>query len=419
VLAVVSGVACVLAIYWTARQITDRAGALLAGGLAATAGSLLWVTGPLAADGPALAFSVLAVGLAISARDRPCLARAAGIGLAVGAALSTKAIEAHVLVPVGLVLAAPVLDGLRRRHLDGAAVVRAVVAGAAAVGVFLAVSLPFGLSDVWDQSFGYRTDAATERDSAGNAAKMLSTLWDRDLTVLVFGVLALVFGIIAHRRHQRARAIDGDRSWFSYTAFTVNPDDEGWTPSSRLLVTSWLVTTVLWLVFVVSPLWRPHVSALIPPAVLLIAIYRPPVRASAIAAVLLVPVAIIQLDGVLWPRDYRGNEAEVVAELRALPEGAWVLSDEPGLAWRAGRRTTDDLVDPSMLRVQQGRITEDTLAEQAADPRVCAVAVRSDLRFGSFDGLPERLAAEGYEVTGTVDGPRVLYIRPDCEPTGP
>jgi hypothetical protein len=183
-----------------------------------------------------------------------------------------------------------------------------------------------------------------------------------------------------------------------------------------LLLVLWLGATVLWLVFVVSPLFRPHVSAMVPPLVLLIGAYRPPLRVTAIAAVVLIPALVVQLDGVGWPRDYAGGEAEVVAVLRNLPDDAWVLSDEPGLAWRAGHRTTADLVDPSMLRVQQGRITEHSLATQAADPRVCAVVVRSTDRFGAFDGLPERLADEGYEVALDSGESRVVYVRPDCDP---
>ena len=176
------------------------------------------------------------------------------------------------------------------------------------------------------------------------------------------------------------------------------------------------------MVVVVSPLWRPHVSAVVPPLVLVVALYRPPLRPALVVGVLCLPLLWVQLDELRWPGDYTGSEAEVVDALRQLPAGAWVLSDEPGLVWRAGLRTTDDLVDPSMLRVQQGRYTEASLAAAAADPRVCAVVVRSDERFGHFPGLGDRLADEGFEVTGTWtprsgDDQR-LYVRSDCDPTG-
>jgi 4-amino-4-deoxy-L-arabinose transferase-like glycosyltransferase len=429
VLAVVSGVVVVLGVYWCATRLTDRTGALLAGVLAATSGCLMWVTAPLAADGPALAFAVLALGSALDLRLRPTLWRAVLLGLFVGAALSTKAMEAPILAPVVLVLLAPLADAARRRRLDAAALWRAVASGAAAGLLFLAVSLPFGFADVWDQSFDYRTDAAADRDVLGNAGKILSTLWDRDLVLYVALALTLVCAVTAHRRTGSARqaVVEQDASWWSRRPWSpavtgAGDDGTGWVPSGRLLVTSWTVVTVVWMVLVVSPLWRPHVSAVVPPLVLMVALYRPPLRPTLVLGVLCLPLLVIQLDGLLAPGDYAGSEAEVVAALRDLPEGAWVLSDEPGLVWRAGLRTTDDLVDPSMLRVQQGRYTEDSLARAAADPRVCAVVVRSDERFGAFPGLGDRLADEGYEVAGSWtprsgDDQR-LYVRSDCDPTG-
>ena len=98
-----------------------------------------------------------------------------------------------------------------------------------------------------------------------------------------------------------------------------------------------------------------------------------------------------------------------------LPEGAWVISDEPGVIWRAGRRTTDDLVDPSMLRREQGRYTAESLLQAAQDPRVCAFVAISDQRFGAFDELPAGLAAIGYDPVDTSGDGSVLFVRSDCE----
>ena len=423
VLAVVSGVVVVISIYWVALQFTDRIGALLAGGLAATSGSLMWVTGPLAADGPALAFVVLSLGLTLRLRDRPTYWRAALLGLAVGATLSTKALEAPILLPVALVILAPLVSAARRRALDTAALLRGVLAGASAAIVFLAVTVPFGFADVWDQSFRYRTDAAADKDPLANAAKLASTLWDRDPVLLVFCVVTVIAGVLSFRRTGRARAAApvSDSSWASQQGWSNPSGSTAWLPSSRLLVSSWTVATALWLIVVVSPLWRPHVSAMVLPLVLMVALYRPLIKVVVITALCSLPLLVVQLDGLLAPGDYRGAEAEIVANLRDLPDGAWVLSDEPGLAWRAGRRTTDDMVDPSMLRVQQGRYTEQSLADAAADPRVCAVVVRSDDRFGYFPGLGERLQAKGYVVTSRsisrAGDDQRLYVRSDCDPT--
>ncbi len=413
VLAVASGVGVVLAVYWCATYVTDRYGALVAGILTATSGALMWVTGPLAADGPALAFAALTMGLALRHRDNPRISSAIALGLAVGATLSTKAVEAPILIPVGLVLMAP-LVGSRGAGRWRIPAIQGILAAISAAAVFLSLSLAFGFSDVWDQSFTYRTEAAVDRDPLGNAAKIFSTLWDRDLVLLLFSAVTLVAAVVSYRRKGAAATIS-------------EPSDSGasgWRPSSQLLIWSWVVFTYVWLVFMVSPLWRPHVSAIVPPLALLIGIYRPPWRVAAVAAVVSVPLLWIQLDGIRNPGDYRGGEAEVVAALRELPDGAWGLSDEPGLLWRSDIRTTDDMVDPSMLRVQQGRYDEDTLILAATDQRVCAVVVRSDQRFGSFGGLGERLRDLGYEATMTDAtaggvGPEVLYTRTACSPVSP
>lgn len=417
VLAVVSGIVAVLATYWAALALTDRLGAMLAGGLLAVSGGLAWVTGPLAADGPALAFAALTMGLVLRHRDDPTWWRAALVGAALGATLSTKSLEAPIIVPVALVLLAPVLSAARRRVLDTAGVANGVLAALAALAVFLVVSVPVGLAEVWDQSVVYRTDAAADRDIPATAGKLVSTLWDRDLATLLFAVVALVAGVLAWRRTGSARpeGAEADEGWAS--ARRWRPDGVDWAPSGRLLAVSWLVVTLVWLSVVVSPLWRPHVAAVSIPLVLVIGLYRPPARVLAVTAVLAVPLVVVQLDGLLVTGDYTGTEAELVEALEQLPPGAWVISDEPGVVWRSGRRTTDDLVDPSMLRREQGRYTEQSLARDAADPHVCAFVRISDQRFAHFEGLPARLEAQGYVADPAVGDGTVLYVRSDCAPT--
>jgi hypothetical protein len=417
VLAVASGVVAVLATYWCALAVTDRVGALLSGTLVAVSGGLVWVTGPLAADGPALAFAVVAMGLALRHRDRPTDGSALAIGAAIGATLSTKSLEAPVLVPVGLVLAAPVVSALRWRRLDAAGLRRGLLAVAASLVVFLVVAVPFGLDRVWDQSVTYRTDAADERDVPATAAKLVSTLWDRDLATLFLAAVCLGAGVVALRRTGSARVAGApaDDSWWSHRSWRREPP-VAWRPSGRLLTVSWLVATLLWLAAVVSPLWRPHVAAVAIPLSLVVGVYRPPVRVLLVAAAIAAPMVVVQLDGLLVTGPYRGTQAELVAALEELPEGAWVLSDDPGVVWRAGRRTTDDLVDPSMLRLAQGRYTEDSLVRDASDPRICAVVASSPQHFRTLEGLPERLEALGFAAEPSVGDGTVLYVRTDCDP---
>ncbi|MGQ0803592.1 MAG: hypothetical protein ACT4PI_07005, partial [Actinomycetota bacterium] len=104
-----------------------------------------------------------------------------------------------------------------------------------------------------------------------------------------------------------------------------------------------------------------------------------------------------------------------VAGLSDLPADSRVVTDEPGLAWRAGRRVPGQLVDASIKRIEQGQITTDVIAEAAAERDVCAVLVWDD-RYADLPDLRDRLTDEGYTVTARYDGPRVLYERARCNP---
>ena len=67
ILGLLAGVGAVALTYLVALRLRDRTAALLAGALVATSGALAWVTGPLAADGPAIAFAVSGFGPAVAA----------------------------------------------------------------------------------------------------------------------------------------------------------------------------------------------------------------------------------------------------------------------------------------------------------------------------------------------------------------
>ena len=422
VLAVASGVTAVVVTYVVARRCSDRLGGILAGALVATSGAFMWVTGPLAADGPALAFAITTVWLSLRMRDRPGTLRAVLLGFAIGAVLCTKSLEAPVLVVVGLVLTAPVASAARRGRVAWSALGRGALAVVCAVAVFAAVSVPFGLSEVWDQSVRYRTDAAADRDVPAAAGKLLSTMWDRDLALLFFAAVVLVCAVLSRAGSDSLRRLTStgpsrhDESWWSAQRWSGSGAD--WIPSDRLLVTAWLATTAVWLVVVVSPLWRPHVAAMSIPLALLIGLYRPPARTTAAAAVLALPLVFVQLDGLLDPGEYTGTREQLLVALSELPDGSLVLSDEPGVVWRSSNRTTDDLVDPSMLRREQGRYDAATLLEAAGEPGVCAFIRISEQRFAHFAELPGQLEQIGYEAVPEVGDGSVLLVRPGCGAPG-
>ena len=146
-------------------------------------------------------------------------------------------------------------------------------------------------------------------------------------------------------------------------------------------------------------MWRPHVSQLVPGLALLAARHRPSWRVLAVAGVVVLPYYVVHAWPVLRPDPYDGSAAEAVELLAALPDGALAISDDPGLVWRAGRRTPPDLVDASVLRIQTGDITSDVA--RRGRRRARRVRRRRPQRASAgarFDDLPDRLADAGYEV---------------------
>jgi 4-amino-4-deoxy-L-arabinose transferase-like glycosyltransferase len=383
-LAVGSGLVLVGAVYLAGRVISDRTGALLAAVLASASASILWVSGPLAADCVGLAFATVTMLLLLRWRDDVTTTRAVWLGLGIGATISVKALLGPVILPVALVL------------LVGRKVMPIVAGAVTAVGFHLLLWLPWGPGNVWDQAYAYHLDVAGDRTPGANLAKVFSTLGDRDLPVLV--ALGLAIAAIALGRQ------------------ALRPAAEGRWTSPDVLLLSWLAAVGL-VLLTEHPLWRPHVSQLIPPLVLLAARHRPPLRAIVVAAVLVAPYHLVHLWPIVHPDGYLPSTVEVLDQLRDLPEGALAISDDPGIVWRAGRRTPPDLVDASILRMETGQITAASLARVAADPDVCAVVVRSRVRWGSFADLPSRLADEGYDIAlGRGIRDRV-YVKRACHPT--
>jgi hypothetical protein len=275
-----------------------------------------------------------------------------------------------------------------RRHLAAA------IAAAGLLSV--AVAVPWGLGDVWDQAFKYHLEAAGSRTPLGNLRKVVSTLGDRDLPL----VLAAAVGFVG-LRITRPKA--------------PHPAGSG----GARLVAGWLAGTVVVLALE-HPLWRNHVAHLVPAVALLVAVAfdrfgpRPLGRALVAAVLLALPYHAVHLSEVLWPAPPGPALAAARADLRGLPPGAQVISDDPGVVWRAGRRTPDDLVDTSTLRIESRRLTAPSLARASVRDPVCAVLVWSQ-RFADLTTLPQLLQDHGYRPTARYGGLKVLFTRPSCD----
>lgn len=393
-----AGVALTVTVYLIGRRISGWAGGILAASVVTVSGSVLWTTGPLAADGPALALGTAAVAAVLAYRDRPTPALALLTGLLIGAAFSVKSLFA---VPPGLAIAWVFLEARRPRQLALA------LAGSAAVVV--AAVIPWGVSAVWDQAVEYHLEAADDRTPGANASKVVSTLWDRDLLVVVLAVAAAIL-VFWHWIRRRPRPGASGHSPPDGEASSEAPGH--WSRHYGPLGV-WL-GGVLVVYLAEHPLWRPHLAHVVPPlALLAVLAARRHLMALGLVAIVAAGFHFATNTDILAPGGYGTAEARAVALLDDLPPGALAISDEPGLVWRAGVRTPADLVDASILRIRSERITAQSLERAAQQPSVCAVLVWSH-RFADLDLAPH---LPDYRVRERFGDDRVLYQRRNCRPT--
>jgi hypothetical protein len=308
------------------------------------------------------------------------------VGLLTGCALTVKLLVAPILVPVAILLLT------RRRPRD------ILIAAGSTLGFVALVALPWGYARVWDQSVVYHHEA--RRYTVPEAAwRIVTTLVERDTLVTATALVVAALALVALTRTGHA------------------PAEE---PGSRLARPGWFLG--LWLVAQVgallteSAMWRPHVSQLVAPICLLACLRLPSFRVLTVTWLVAAPVFLIGVVPLVRPGGYRGDDAVVARRLRALPPSAVVVTDEPGFAWRTGHLVPEGLVDTSVKRVDQSRITSAEVVADARDANTCAVLVWSTQQFGSFPALPRRLADLGYEVTDRFGDGRVLYLRssPRC-----
>ncbi len=396
---VIAGVVLAVLVLQIGRRLTAPGAAQFGAVLVALSGSVLWTSGPLTSDGIGEALTAATVLSALVYWARPSTRRAIAIGLFAGAALAVKSL----LVIPGLA-AAGLWIVLRKRGRDLA------VIPLVSVATVLVASVPWGLARVYDQYVRYHTDAVADRPIAANTSKLLRTLFERDAPLLV--AAAIVAMAVGAAWFSRRRG--------SAPAVGVAASDPGFAPAFPVLV--WLAATIA-VVLTESPMWRNHVAHVVVPLAILVAVgagsSKRLMPLAAACALLIAPWSVIHLGEILHPRAASGRDALLATKLRALPAGVLVISDTPGLVWRAGRRVPDQFVDVSILRITSPtpslRLTGDDIVRAAARPDVCAVVRWSDQRFTHFPALGARLRALGYRPTiKAAHGPEVLWVKRDC-----
>ena len=374
-----AGIAATIAVWAIARRLAGEKAAVIAGVLVATSGSMIWTAGQVTGDGPAGALAVCAVWAALVYRDDPRLRRVVVTGVLMGAALAVKPLLIPAVLPAGWWL-------WSRRRVDHLA-----IAGGAAILVWFAAALPWGLGNVWRQSVTYNSGAGPRYAKLNQLSKLSSTLGSRDLLVVAALGLALISMVVLSRTH------DVDR-----------------TDATVLAV--WAGATAL--VLVLEPaLYRNHLAAIVPPLALVAGVVVRSPRLLLVVLVLLVPWSAHNLQSILRPTGYRGDDAALMIRLRALPPDAQVISDDPGFVFRAGLYTPKLMNDTSAKRIAQHSLTTASVARAASSSRVCAVVVWTNRFAHDLPGLSRALLRAGMVPADRYSHDRRLWLRSHCRTT--
>ena len=362
------GVFCLGAV--GAWLVGRRFGGALGGAI--TAG--LWVVAPpldlfgsqVLADTPALALTVLAIGLATLGGT----AAAVAVGVVFAAGLSIK-LSALAAVPA-------LLAFLGRRSLSAA--VAAVVTG----GLILLVHAS-ALGSLWAGGVRYHEDARSTPAVIPHPHRQILDQIPHRTPFFVLAVLAIVVAVVQLARERRLTTWP---LWASTAAGVL-----------FLLLHAPLHYNHL-VIF-------PGLLALAAGATLATAL--PPSRGVAVAAAVVLAAAYVQQ----WHRvgeATAGEPASHVAAAHALselvPPPARTVDDRPIISFLAHRRVVGPLVDLAKLRFETGSLTEDEVIASLHDAH--AVVVSRELR-----DHPRILDAvrRGFRLRYDRGGVRI-YVRP-------
>jgi len=375
-----------------------RAGALA---VCAAVGSAAFATAAhtVQMDGPSEALSAVAIALGVLGSRGEALLWWGAAGATWALAVLTKLTAFPTLVPLVLVaLTAPRVVGTFPAPHARLARLAATFVGAA-VG-----AVPF-LPSVWTPAFA--AQAVRFHLAAGHAigiapaanlaaeARFLTGAWP--LTA------AAAVGVWATLRALRA------------------PGHDAWL--SRVCVV-WLGAEAAALI-AITPLWPHHFVLLLSPLALLAgagadaalarssAIPRHAVAVAAAAAVLAYVVAGA------GPAATRGNSAllrrAAQTLVRFVPADGTVLTDDPVVAFLAGRRVPAGVIDTSLVRIASRGLTEDTLDAALSDGAVRAVVLWRGTFRRAFPGFVAR-ASTRFALAQREEGGRLLLLERDAGP---
>jgi Dolichyl-phosphate-mannose-protein mannosyltransferase len=360
--AVIGSLLGLVATYWIARQLWDRATAVLAALLLAVSAVYLKASRLAFPEIIALAPAILAVGVALRYHRTGRLGWLFLAGGLLGASLLVKPIAAPAVVPVALAVAGRL--GTRRRDL--------LLVGSLCAGVVIAGCLIVGLPRIWEQIvFRWHSRLAEGRGIDWNWGLIVDELGNDQVGIFA---LAAVGALGLVRTERRSLAVIG-----------------GWALANLALL------------LVHTPLHFKHVVIMLPPLALLsgytVRLFGcwalPSLRARSAVGGRRSPVFVAAALGVvayaaLLPRlaardaglvtasemiDYdpaqQWHQDASAALLATTPPGSFVVTDFPYIAFAADRLVPPQLVESSLTRIRAGSLTDSVAITEASrfDPQ--------------------------------------------------
>lgn len=397
---VVASLVTILAVAWTSHRLAGRLAAVASTLALALSPTLLLLSRQALPEVLALAFVAPAVGAAVAAwqTDRHRWRVLAGLLLA--AACLIKPLVAPAALPV-------IILGYRRRSAL-ASLLSPTVAGLAGLAGLALV----GAGSTFEQVIGWRLRAQQLDPSwpivSHNAGLLLDKLSGREGAALyTLGGLGAVLLVITSGR-------------------------------LALALVGWLVVQ-LGLLLCYANLSAHLDVALLPAVTLLVGVAVAGLGRPTTWTARLSPVGVLALGGTLWllattptlvGRDQeivagRGSTDETIGQIertvvreidRLSTQDEWVITDEPYLAFLAGRMVPPPLVDPSDARIDGGLLTSDQAIAAFRDYDVDVVVLWTG-KLSRLDKFVQTVSDEQALVaqvgTGNDDYPRLIFHDPD------
>ena len=378
-----AGVVIGLAVFVIALRVTAPSSAAALGITATTSMAVIVASGPLESDGVAVALGVAALAVAVVGGS----SRTSGVAIGVLAGL---AIAAKSLLILPAAIAAAVLIWKRSSwHAAALAAFAGVITG-------FAVTIPFGIANVWDQYVAFQLDVGRDIAPLASASFLGSSLLRREIVVV--GLAAIAAVVVWTRRHQA-------------------PREDATVSRLRVAALTWLIGAVA-IVLLGTDLeagYQRYMAFLIVPIVLLVATVDIPAKLIVTGLVVLLPLHVLVNAGRLDGQELDSDAREVIAALEALPSHAIVVGDEPSLLYAAGRASPPWLTDTSFARIRAGYLNESDVVDALAMPETCALLIWSGRFRELAPDLAETAARLGYTDRTDYDPGHTLLRRATCD----